>query len=188
MNLQCVNVKVFVEGELSVDLERFIEAFHAWVAEQSMDELLIDVADYRHMHHGPGVVLVGHEADYSIDHTGGRFGLRYNRKAPLEGSNADRFRQALASAGQACSRLEKELEGLKFSRQELEVFINDRALAPNDEATRETLRAELSEFFASLGQSDCEIALETDSRRLTGAIVGLAQPLDLESVSTTPTA
>ena len=64
MNVQHVNVKFFVDGELNVDWERFIEVFHVWIAEQSTDELLIDVADYRHVPMGPGVILVGHEEDY----------------------------------------------------------------------------------------------------------------------------
>ena len=55
MNVQHVNVKFFVDGELNVDWERFIEVFHVWVAEQSTDELLIDVADYRHVPMGPGL-------------------------------------------------------------------------------------------------------------------------------------
>ena len=42
MNLQHVNVKIFVDGPLTVDLERFINVFHRWTAEQSLDELLIE--------------------------------------------------------------------------------------------------------------------------------------------------
>ena len=87
MNLQHINVKIFVDGELTVDPERFIELFHRWVATQAMAEMLIDVADYRHVPNGPSVVLVGHEADYVLDNTGGRYGLVYNRKAPLDGND-----------------------------------------------------------------------------------------------------
>ncbi len=102
MQLQHVNVKIYVDGDLNVDPARFIEVFHRWIREQATNELLIDVADYRHVPSGPGVLLVGFEADYGMDNTGGRYGLRYNRKAPLEGSNADRVRQALRSAAYAC--------------------------------------------------------------------------------------
>ena len=94
MELQHVNIKIFVDGDLQVDLQRIIEVFHRWTAEQSMDEMLIDVADYRHVPAGPGVVLVGHEADYGLDNAGNRQGLLYNRKASIEGSNADRLGQA----------------------------------------------------------------------------------------------
>ena len=30
---------------------------------------------------GPGVMLIGHQADYSVDNTDDRLGVRYNRKA-----------------------------------------------------------------------------------------------------------
>src|SRR3989304_4572165 len=127
MEFQHVNVKVFVDGGLRFDPPRFIDVFHQWIQEQTVPELLIDVADYCHVPDGPGVVLVAHEADYSMDHTDGRWGLRYNRKAPLPGTNEDRFRQALSAAANACCRLEQAftVDGpLRFSRKQFELFIN----------------------------------------------------------------
>ena len=67
MELQHVNVKLFVEGTLQVDPERFIEVFHRWIREHTLDEMLIDIADYRHVPAGPSVLLVGFEADYSLE-------------------------------------------------------------------------------------------------------------------------
>ncbi len=175
MDFQHFNVKIFVEGELTVDLQRFIEVFHSWVAEQSMDEMMIDIADYRHVPAGPGVLMVGLEADYSIDHNRSRFGLRYNRKAPLEGNNQDRLRQAYQAAASACTRLEAEFAELKFSRRELEVFVNDRALAPNTEEARDQLRTEIDTFVRDqLGQADCEAQFNADPRQLLGAVVTLS--------------
>jgi hypothetical protein len=180
MNFQHVNVKMFVEGELSVGPEQFIKVFHRWVAEQSLDEMLIDVADYSHVPSGPGVLLVGLEADYSLDHTGGRSGLRYNRKAPLEGSNQDRFRQAFAAASAACRRLETEFSGLKFSRREFDVFINDRALAPNTPETFAAFQPELEAFLRGmLGAQEFTFSPPGDRRRLLGATVKLDSPIEL---------
>ena len=181
MNLQHVNVKIFVDGELTVDLERFIELFHRWVGEQSMEEMLIDVADYRHVPQGPAVLLVGREADYVIDHSDGRYGLVYNRKAPLDGDNADRFCQALRSALKACSLLEAELDDLHFSRTEFQLFINDRALAPNTAETREEFQSELSAFLQDVA-GECEIDIDgcKDARTRVGAIVRLSRPLELD--------
>lgn len=177
MELQHVNVKLFVDGELSVDLEEFINVFHRLVAEQAMDEMMIDVADYRHVPNGPGVVMVGLEADYAIDHKDGRYGLRYNRKAPLEGSNQDRLRDAFAKADKTCALLESELPGLKFSRSELEVFINDRALAPNTPETLAAAQPEIESFIREgLGQSDFEISFVSEPRKLFGAVIRLSQP------------
>ena len=59
MELQHINVKIYVEGDLPVDPAEFITVFHQWVKDKVLDELLIDVADYRHVPAGPGVLLVG---------------------------------------------------------------------------------------------------------------------------------
>ena len=96
------------------------------------------------------MVLVGHEADYALDNTGGRYGLLYNRKAPLEGQNQGRFHQALAAAATACTRLEAEVEGLRFSRTELQLLVNDRALAPNTPETLAAVQPELESFLSQL--------------------------------------
>ena len=124
INLQCVNVKLLAKDPEDVDLEPLIPVFHNWIQGQVFEELLLDVADYRHVHEGPGVVLIGHQANYSVDNTDNRLGVRYNRKAPLEGSNQDRLKQATRAALTAFHRLEGEagLNGkLQFNGQEIEV-------------------------------------------------------------------
>src|SRR4029077_10076795 len=67
MELQHVNVKLIVRTPEEVDLEPLIPIFHGWIQGRVCDELLLDIADYRHVPAGPGVVLIGHEADYSVD-------------------------------------------------------------------------------------------------------------------------
>lgn len=181
MNLQHVNVKVFVDGDLNVELQRFIETFHQWIVREATEEMLIDVADYRHVPDGPGVMLIGLESDYAIDHTNGQPGLLYNRKAPLEGGNGDRFLHSFCCALQGCEMLESELEGLQFSRRRFEVIINDRALAPNTPETREVFRHELTDFLQSAtGDSGFSLDVTEDPRRRVSAVVELSQPLELE--------
>ena len=108
VELQHINVKLFLMAESEPDLDQVVNAFHTWIQEQPFEELLLDVADYRHVHHGPGIVLIGHEAYYSLDDTDGRLGLRYNRKATMAGSNADRLRQATQAALRASARLQED--------------------------------------------------------------------------------
>jgi hypothetical protein len=182
--MQHINAKIFVEGELAVPLGRFIEVFHEWVANQAMGEMLIDVADYRHVPDGPGVVMVGLESDWSIDQTGGRFGLRYNRKAPLEGTDDDRFAYSLRSAATVCTLLEDKFPDLKFSRTELELFINDRALAPHTPEGVEGFKTALASFLKNvLGQDKFDATYPTDPRSLVGAVVRLATPVDLTAIA-----
>ena len=98
ITLQHIIVKIPVDGDLGIEPGELIPVFHRWVATQSMPELLIDVADLRHVPAGPGVILVGSEADYSLDHAGGEWGLQYRRKDVVDGSNVDRLTQAFDAA------------------------------------------------------------------------------------------
>ena len=189
MELQHVNAKIFVDGDLPIEPARFIDLFQAWIREETLNELLIDVVDYRHVPNGPGVLLVGYEADYSMDQTGGRLGLRYNRKAPLAGSNEDRLRQALGSAAHACQLLEAHFEDegpLIFNRREFELFVNDRELAPNTPETFDACKPLVEALVSSaLGQSECTVEHNADSRSRFGVMVRLSQPFDFSAFSTT---
>ena len=150
MDLQHLNVKFFVDQPETVELDAFLAVFNAWIQDQVIaDELLIDVADYRHVPAGPGVILIGHASNYSLDNAGNRLGLLYNRKAPLPGSNTDRLRQAVRAALLAAERL-GEHPGLKFSGHELQLLVNDRLLAPNTEETWQAASPELTAFFDQL--------------------------------------
>lgn len=175
MEIQHINVKLSLREPETLDLERLVPIFHAWIQSQAREEILIDVADYRHVPDGPGVMLIGHEANYSVDNTDHRLGIRYNRKAPVEGSTQDRLAQAARAALTACQALEShpDLQGeLRFDGQEVEIIINDRLLAPNQAATRLALEPEFQSFFRSLFAGG-EFALtfsNGDPRRLFGVL------------------
>ena len=182
MELQHVNVKLYLRDPQAVKLESLVPVFHGWIQSKVCEELLIDVADYRHVHAGPGVVLVGHQADYSVDNTDNRLGIRYNRKAALGGSNRDRCSQALRAALQACRRLESEekLAGaLRFNRHDIKLFVNDRMLAPNSGRPADSVQAEFREFFSN-AFGEFEMKFESDPRRLFGVEVRSVQSLDLD--------
>src|SRR5262245_12314618 len=166
MELQHINVKLYFRDPHAVRMEAVVPVFHDWIQNRACEELLIDVADYRHVHAGPGVVLVGHQADYSVDNTDNRLGIRYNRKSVIEGSNRDRFSQALRAACRACIRLESDdkLRGtVCFNGRGIQLFVNDRMLAPNKTHVAEAVRTELREFFAdALGSSEFEMRFQSD--------------------------
>jgi hypothetical protein len=186
MELQHVNVKLYLRNPQGVKLEALVPVFHGWIQNKVCEELLIDVADYRHVHAGPGVVLVGHQADYSVDNTDNRLGIRYNRKATLEGSNRDRFSQALRAALQACQRLEADAKlngSFRFNRQDMKLFVNDRMLAPNTAHLTDSVQEELRDFFGSaFGDSEFEMKFDSNPRSLFGVEVKASKPLELEEV------
>src|SRR5215203_1464584 len=127
MNIQHINIKFYLENSESVKLADFAAVFNTWIQKQRLDELLIDVADYLHVHNGPGIMLIGHEADYSLDNRAGRLGLLYNRKEQLDGTTEEKFAQAVHAVLTVAQILERE-NGLKFNTQEVQVIINDRLL------------------------------------------------------------
>lgn len=181
MELNHINVKLLVKDPERVDLEPVVPVFHSWIQKQVWDERLIDVADYRHVPAGPGVILIGHEADYSVDNTDGKLGVRYNRKAVVQGSNQRRLEQAARAALSACERLESEerLAGqLRFNGQDVEIFINDRLLAPNSDETRVALESDLRLFSDRLfAGADYSLNYGSDPRRLFTVYLRAAHPV-----------
>jgi len=184
MQLQHVNVKLLIQNGDGASLEPLIPVFHGWIENQgTKNELLIDVADYTHVPAGPGIVLIGHEGNYSVDNTGNRLGVRYNRKAALDGSNQDRLSQAACAALIACKRLETEprLGGkFRFNGQEIEIFINDRLIAPNTAATRQAIDPDFHVFSRKLFRGkEYSISYGEDPRSLFTAYVKTAEPFSV---------
>jgi hypothetical protein len=144
MELQKINVKVFIAEPNNIPLTDFIDIFHNWI--QATDGVYLDVADYSHMQAGPGIVLVADDANVSIDETGNRRGLLYSQKGKLSGSNLEKLNTVLRSALENCQRLEQEpaLRGkLRFVGNEVEILVNDRLVASNTSDAFEEIRPEI---------------------------------------------
>jgi hypothetical protein len=142
MDLYKIGIKIFVTNPQAVNLRDFIPIFHGWIQQQKVaDHLLIDVHDYSHVHNGPGILLVANEGNFSMDQEGGRLGLFYYRKRPLEGGFEANLKSITDIALQACKLLESEpkLDGLKFNTKEILVIANDRLLASNNAVARTRL-------------------------------------------------
>lgn len=181
MNLQHVNVKIFVHDPATIDPAAFIPVFHEWIQDQVHDELLIDVADYRHVPGGPGVVLVGHEANYSMDHADHRWGLLYNRKTPVSGSAQHRISQAIQAALRACYHLERHpalYPELSFDGREMHITLNDRLAATNTEesyrAFAEPLRPVLDALYGGKNYTLDRLAGNDPRKRLTVRVTASA--------------
>ncbi len=135
-----LGVKLYLDPLDEIDYSDFIAVFNEWIQDQPIpNHLLIDVHDYRHVHHGPGVLLVGHQGNFGVDFQAGRPGLVYYRKQPLEGTVDSSLRTCLGTLLQAgrllleSSHFEKNLQ---FATNEILVFSNDRLLAPNQKEAR----------------------------------------------------
>lgn len=135
--------KLFTQPGTLPDIDVVVPIFHQWIQNQAVaDHLLIDVADYKHVQDGPGVVLVSHQANVNTDLSGGRPGLLYFRKQPFGavGSTAsleDNLLQTLAAAVKFAQLLERDTPA-KFDTKEILFRVHDRLHAPN---TAETFAA-----------------------------------------------
>jgi hypothetical protein len=184
--LQHVNIKIFA-SKTDIDLVDAIAVFHRWIQDNTRPELLIDVADYKHVPDGPGIMLIGHEADYSLDEAEGRLGLLYNRKKVVEGDSQATLAQAYQSAVAACQLLEADpafAGKLKFDAGDCEVIINDRLIAPNNDATWQSHGPQIEAFFGGvLGQNAFKVEHLGEPRERFRASVKSAVPVAVSTLS-----
>ena len=184
MDLQKLNVKLFVKQPNEVPLVDFIEIFHGWI--QATDGVYHDVADYSHMKAGPGIVLVANDANVSIDESGDRRGLLFNQKSRLGGSNRDKLRKVFEAAIENCRRLEAEpaLRGkLHFAGNEVLLSVNDRLLGASSPNAFETVKSDVESFAKRLFGTDA-VTLDSDGdpRRRLSFRVQTSAPVDLHSL------
>jgi len=152
MKSEKLQIKFFARPNAAFELETVVPVFHRFIREHAFDELMIDVADYKHVHHGPGIALVGDANDYFLDEGEGRPGLLFSRKRHGSGPEG-RLREGFARALKACTLLEAapELGGkLTFATNELLIRLPDRLRAPNDDATFAEVSGEVSALLDKL--------------------------------------
>ncbi len=178
-DLQHVNVKFFVKDADAVNLEDAINVFHSWIQDQKLDDLLIDVADYRHVPSGPGVILVGHNAHYAFDNAESQLGLLYNRKTAVDAQGPAQFQRTIEVAREICQLLQKEeafAGKLDFETGRLQILINDRLIGANDEATFERLLPDMTAaLVAVFGEQEYKFERASDPRKRLTVTVSAPQ-------------
>jgi hypothetical protein len=146
--------KFFVEDASLLTGHEFVPLLHKWIQQHKVaDHLSIDVADYEHVHNGPGTLLITHEANFAMDRADGRLGLLYVRKQPI--ASASNFPQRLRAVArpvlEAAQRLEEDLPGkIKFRTDEFAFRIYDRLLGPNTSETFAAVKSDLESFVKDL--------------------------------------
>ena len=134
MDLQKFGVKLFFNTNGSYPSKDFIPVFHNWIQDKAIDDhLLIDVADYSHIPDGPGVMLIAHEGNFSLDQESLQPGIMYMRKTEIAGSFTERFNKVLSTVIKAANRLsEKDVsKKVDFKLNSFRFIANDRLYAEN---------------------------------------------------------
>lgn len=175
MQIQQLSIKVFAH-QSELDQAPLIPVFHRWIRERRLgDALLIDVADYRHVPSGPGVMIIGDAAHYSIDSAGGEIGIVYARKRDPIGDPAERIEEALSAVLKAAHALEGEPSvagSLSFDPGHLEIRVMSRLVAPNTPETHEELAPVIRSVLASrYGGATLAMEPESEPRRPYGVRV-----------------
>jgi hypothetical protein len=161
-------VKFFLENPAGVDLAVFGGVFQRWIQQSALNDMLIDVADYRHVFEGPGIVLIGHYSEYALESRGGQLGLLYTRKrqsdADLQGALRTSFQLAIAAA----ELLETEAAfepRLKFRADAVEIRFADRLSIPNRPESFDLVKADLGAVLAELYGKPVDFAPVTHDAR-----------------------
>lgn len=146
-------IKFFLENPEGVDVAAFMGVFQRWIQQNLLEGLLIDVADYRHVFEGPGIVLIGHESEYAMESRNSRIGLLYTRKHQLEPDLQTQLRTSLRLALEACEHLEKDTTfspKLKFRANEIEIRFADRLQLPNRPESFALVKSDLEAVLSDL--------------------------------------
>jgi hypothetical protein len=178
----------FFAKEFLIDDTAFIPIFHDWIRLKTLPGTLIDVADYRHVPNGPGIMLISHEINYSMDHGGGQLGLSAQRKLGEPGSHGEQIVALAQRLGQFGTLLEADprvagalaLEGGRFLYQ-----ANDRLRVPNTIESFAALQPDLEAAATTLygSQSFRITRIANDPRERLAALVEAAEPRSMASLT-----
>lgn len=147
-----ISAKLYADNPEVIDLDSYIPLFHGWIQRRILDGVPIDVADYAHVPDGPGVMLISHEADRSLDLGEGRPGAVYARKRDGSGTLAERVAASITAADKVADDIEADelASGVRFGRDEILIQVMDRLGAPNDDAGFELLRPAVEEALTQV--------------------------------------
>jgi len=177
-----LQLKLYLEPSEHFEVEALIPVFHRFIRDQMLKDLVIDVVDYSHVPDGPGVVLIGHAADYYVGELDGAFGLVFSRKRGGPGPEA-RLEDALRRLVNVARLLEQE-NSLKwrFKSNELSLRLTDRLHAPNDDATFASTQAEVQALFGRVYGGEVAIERLPGSKEPLGLRIEAASAPSLEAL------
>jgi len=187
MDLNRFCIKFLARPETNIDDVAFIEIFHEWIRLRKLKGTPIDVADYRHVPNGPGIMLITHEVNYAMDRADGQFGLYAQRKLGEGETHTERILDLARATAEFGALLESDsrvagklsLEGGQFL-----YMANDRLQAPNTEETFAALKPDLEAAAAQLypGQSVSIARLENAPRDRITAVVKVENSMDMATL------
>ena len=172
MNPRRIKVTFPPAGELP-DLGPAIDAFHRFIQRGLVEGLILDVADYRHVPQGPGVLLVGHDVDFGIAEDG----FSVVRKRSVDDDVATQLRDALRLGLGALEAIADDVEfDVAIDPARFTVAVFDRSLGAADEVAG-ALRDAIAPLVTELYGQDAKLApVEVTDARQAAAVHVEADP------------
>ncbi len=144
-------VKFNLKREPRIQPDDLAPIFQRWIQEHTVDGMLIDVIDYKHVPEGPGVILIADEGDYGYDLSDGQIGLQYIRKRDLPDNLPDALRLTFRQALSAARQLESEAPGdLAFDYLSAKITFLDRMRYRNTSERFDELHDEISSALSGI--------------------------------------
>jgi len=182
MEFQKVSLKILSDAPVTLNLDPFLQIFARWRVQD-----WVDLADYAHMTRGPGIVLVGHRANFSFDMGTSAPGVLYLSKKDLEGTAEGRLRAVFRECFALTQRLLAEPEfpaQVQLRTGSLELAFNDRLETPHTEATDRALRPAVEAVFDQLfGARAYRLTPEPDVSRRYGFTIEARSAPSLEALT-----
>jgi hypothetical protein len=186
LNLQHIQIKIFVDAPGGLNLDPFLEIFGRWRKEKEHPAEWVDLADYAHMSRGPGIVLIGQRCNFSLDLAPPQPGILYSAKKGLSGSHRERIASALRSSLELTKRLlgEKEFPAnLRLRPDSIEIRFNDRLEIPNNASAEKELRPPVSQALDSLfGPQGYALTPQSDPAECYGFSAVAKKEVSLEAL------
>lgn len=166
-----LGVKFNLKREPALAAADIVPIFQRWIQEHTVDGMLIDVIDYKHVPEGPGVILIADEGDYAYDLSDGQIGLHYIRKRNLPGDLLGALLLAFRLALAAALCLEKEAPGdIEFDFSSARISFLDRQNYRNEPARFAEVQGELSAILVEIFGGDVVLERAYDDPRLSFAL------------------
>ena len=166
MKPQRLSIRFPVERAPS-DLEAAIRVFHRVLQRGLAEGLTLDVADYRHVPRGPGVLLVGHDVDYGVSEEA----FTVVRKRCGDQDAATQLRDLLRMGLGLLEALADDGElDVSVVRARFTVTVPDRSLGARDEVAARLLEVVEPVVAELYGPDSTIVAVEDPDPRAAPAL------------------
>ena len=161
-----LGVKFSLQQEPQIQPAAIVPIFQRWIQDHTLEGMLIDVIDYKHVPAGPGVILIADEADYAYDLTDGQTGLIYIRKRALPDELADALQLCFLCALKAARALEAEAPGdIIFNYSAVKISFLDRMHFANKPETFLRVHTEVAAILGEIYGETAEVSRKYDDER-----------------------